>query len=293
MHLFVNDLTVIDFSYLDANRGIVGESWIVDVSLIGSLNEQKMVLDFGVVKSQIKSIIDQEFDHKLHIGEDSPALKEKKLNGDNLDVIYRTDDLETIYMSAPPNAYCFLPTDRIDIYSVLPLLRATIMRHMPDNVEDVIFNLRAEKIDSEYYHYSHGLKHHDGNCQRIVHGHRSKVIVEEDGKPSRQWQEYWAKRWQDIYIGSESDLDSDLLNHFCEQQDLNPDNYLAFSYTASQGDFKLVCAKSISDVIDRDSTVECLAEFMLETMQAQSPRSHFKVLAFEGVSKGAIAQTGA
>lgn len=290
MHLFVNDLTVIDFSYLDPVRGIVGESWIVDVSLIGSLNEQKMVLDFGVVKSQIKSIIDQEFDHKLHIAEDSPALQFKQICGDNLDIIYCTDALERIYMSAPPNAYCFLPAEQINIASVLPLLRATIMRHMPDNVEDVQFTLRAENISSEYYHYSHGLKHHDGNCQRIVHGHRSKVTVEENGKVSPAWQEYWAKRWQDIYIGSESDVDQKLKDTFCQQQDLNPENYVAFSYTASQGEFKLVCPTSICDLIDRDSTVECLAEFMLEVMQQQSPNSHFKVAAYEGVSKGAIAQ---
>jgi 6-pyruvoyl-tetrahydropterin synthase len=65
MQLFVNDLTVMDFSYLCPERGMVGESWIVDVILSGDLNEESMVLDFGKVKKQLKQLIDEYIDHKL------------------------------------------------------------------------------------------------------------------------------------------------------------------------------------------------------------------------------------
>lgn len=290
MHLFVNDLTIIDFSYLDTKRGIVGESWIVDVALIGQLNEQNMVLDFGVVKSQIKRIIDQEFDHKLHIGEDSSALVSKTMQQDNLNILYKTEALEYIFMSAPPSAYCFLQADKVNIDEVLPLIRSTIMRHMPENVKDIEITLRPEQINQAYYHYSHGLKKHDGNCQRIVHGHRSKVTVYENGEVSHVWQSYWQKRWQDIYIGSEEDVSVELLTEFCHQHHLNSEQYVGFEYSASQGEYKLVCPTSLVDLIDRDTTVECLAEFMLEVMQQRAPNSQFKVMAYEGVSKGAIAQ---
>lgn len=62
MKLFVRDLTVIDASYLCLQRGMVGESWLVDIELTGSLSEMSMLLDFARVKKNLKAIIDAEVD---------------------------------------------------------------------------------------------------------------------------------------------------------------------------------------------------------------------------------------
>ena len=61
--LFVENLTVVDFSYLHAKRGMVGESWIVDLELSGELDAQGMVFDFGHIKKTVKRTVDARREH--------------------------------------------------------------------------------------------------------------------------------------------------------------------------------------------------------------------------------------
>ncbi len=79
MKLFVRDLTVIDASYLSVERGMVGESWILDVVMSGELNEMSMVLDFSRVKKQIKQLVDQFVDHRLIVPTQNSAIKAQQV----------------------------------------------------------------------------------------------------------------------------------------------------------------------------------------------------------------------
>ena len=293
MQLFVDDLTVIDFSYLCKQRGIVGESWIVDVLLDGSLNDMSMVLDFAVVKKQIKAIIDDAVDHKLllPIQEQSITLAES-LHNEGHQTIDFISDVASYYLQSPACAFASIDCSSITIPDVTKHLTAIILAQLPDNVEGLTLVLRPENIPTDFYHYTHGLKLHDGNCQRIAHGHRSKIQILVDDKRNAKLEADWCKRWEDIYIASEADRVSidelELSAH--AMSNLTPDHQY-FSYHAPQGRFDIAVQSKVLDVVDCDSTVELLADFILRQVKAAHPElanNTVKVIAYEGVAKGAI-----
>lgn len=276
-HLFVDNLTVIDCSVLDPQRGLIGASWIVDIALLGELDQQSMVFDFGHVKKRIKQIIDETVDHKLLVPLQYANTHVQTTNG--ITHLSFTDQHgQAIEHVSPDDALCLIDTPAIDHAAVIQFLDAKIMAELPDNVSGLELSFRQEDDYAFYYCYSHGLKKHDGNCQRIAHGHRSRIQIWENGDRSRTWENRWSDQWQDIYIGSEEDV---------VQRD---EQRTRFAYDAPQGHFELELNNERVYLIDSDSTVECIAEHIAKCLKQAHPESSLRVKAFEGVGKGAIAQ---
>lgn len=291
MQLFVDDLTVIDFSYVCSKRGIVGESWIVDVLLNGDLNEQSMVLDFGIVKKQIKAIIDEAVDHKLLL----PMLSESVTSSpskhrEGHEYVDIQSAVGSYYLHSPSCAFTHIDDQHISIKSVTEYLTKIIFEQLPANVQGLVLKLRAEAIPSDYYHYTHGLKLHDGNCQRIAHGHRSKIKLYENDKRSETLEHFWCQRWEDIYIASESDRVDQKTIELSPQAMKNLDaNHQFFAYHAPQGRFDIAVPSNKLEVVDCDSTVELLADYVARQLKKAKPNNKYRVVAYEGVAKGAIA----
>lgn len=283
--LFVNRLTVIDFSYLHSVRGLVGESWQVDIVLRGGLDHQGMVLDFGEVKKSVKQLIDEHFDHKLLVPAQyagtlfDPSgfdLSGFDATGGQSRVTFTTRGGEVTEHSAPVQAIALIDTQEITPESLASAIIDTLRPHMPDNVAGIKIRLWPETSEGAYYHYSHGLKQHSGNCQRIAHGHRSRLRIERNGSRDTTLEQAWAERWRDIYIGTRADL-----------LDQQPDRY-HFGYSSEQGRFELTLPAERCYLIDTDSTVENIAQHLADTLKQEFPDDTFRVLAFEGVDKGAI-----
>lgn len=273
--LFVEQLTVLDCALLDARRGLVGESYIVDIELEGDLDEQSMILDFGEVKRRLKRALDGSVDHTLLVPARAPELWLHR-SATTIGLEWTTA-VGTIEHHAPPQAVTALEAETVDIAALAAHLQPLLSAVVPANVAAVRLHLRHEYISGAYYHYTHGLKKHAGHCQRIAHGHRSRLEIEVAGHRRAELEAAWATRWQDIYLGTRSDL----VHH--------GNGRLRFEYQAGEGAFALELPEARCDLLDGDSTVENIAEHIAADVARAHPQRGVRVRAYEGVQKGALA----
>lgn len=277
MRLFVDNLTNVDFSYLCPTRGLVGETWLAHVELVGELDHQGMVCDFGVVKKSLRNWLDDQLDHRLLVPADHPRVSCKRQEQE-LSIELELDSGSRIHTRSPVQAVTLVAAHSITADSVAQWCITSLAGLFGTGIEKIRLSFTPESIEGPYYHYSHGLKKHEGNCQRIAHGHRSKIMVWRNDELCPHTMQDWAKKWQDIYIASNEDcIDKTTLS-------------ANFAYTSRQGEFQLSLPLQQCYFIDTDTTVEHLAQHMANEISKQYPGERITVKAFEGIAKGAIAQ---
>ncbi|BFM16805.1 6-carboxytetrahydropterin synthase [Maricurvus nonylphenolicus] len=274
MRLFVDNLTNVDFSYLHPQRGLLGETWLASTELEGALDHQGMVCDFGIVKKTLRNWLDDELDHRLAVPTRSPNLKYSEV-GDSIELTWQYDAGE-LFCRSPRQAIALVDAETITPTSTSDWAKQQLKPLLPESVDRLSLDFNTEAISGDFYHYSHGLKKHDGNCQRIAHGHRSRIQIWRDGEPAHDWEQQWAKQFCDIYIGTREDI---------TQQSTDS---LSFAYTTSQGAFELTLPISSCYLIDTDSTVEFIASHIGDVLKQQFPQHQITVKAYEGMGKGAL-----
>ena len=261
-HLFVDNLTVIDFAYLDATRGLVGESWIADIVLGGELDEQGMVFDFSHVKRAIKQVIDAQVDHRLVVPKGHPGLLRNDQTPQHF--VWPLTNGEQIAHTGPDEAVLWLAGDTVTKAAIATLLEHELKAVLPNNVISVDVHLREEMLEGPYYHYVHGLKKHLGNCQRIAHGHRSPICIHRNEQRETTLEALWAKLWKDIYVGTEEDISRRFV-------DDNGAEYICFEYEANQGKFALTLPASRVYMMNTDTTVELIAAHIADQLKQEFP----------------------
>lgn len=273
MSLFVNQLTHIDVSIWCSERGLVGCSWQVDALLDGELGEDGMLFDFGEVKPWIKRTLDSGLDHTLLVPTQAPGVIVTECPEG---VCIRTTAPYPMEVRGPKEAFSLLPWKTIELDTVAEYLSQQLTEQRPNNVHQVTLTLNDEAIEGAAYGYTHGLKRHLGNCQRIAHGHRSRLHIFQQGVRQLKLEQQWAAWLDNRYLLEEADITS------------RDNDFLICAYRAAQGDFSITLPQSLCAILPGPTTVENIAAWLAKEVATQSGVTT-RIQAFEGINKGAIA----
>ncbi|MCE8031940.1 MAG: 6-carboxytetrahydropterin synthase [Halomonas sp.] len=278
MTLFVNRLTQLDASLWCPQRGLTGVSWFVDAELDGELGEDGMLFDFGEVKPWIKSRLDAGADHTLLVPIRAPGVTTSECSEG---LCVRTTAPYAMEVRAPRQAFTLLPWTEVTPDRLAERLARELMKRPPPRVSDIRLRLRTETIDGAAYTYSHGLKHHAGNCQRIAHGHRSRLHVWQRGQRCPELEAQWADFLNDRYLVDKSDIVRQV------EPEIRPS--LTSRYRAGQGRFHIRLPLERCIVMNVPSTIEHIAAWLAQQIAEETGKTT-RVQAFEGIDKGAIAE---
>ncbi|MDN3521026.1 6-pyruvoyl trahydropterin synthase family protein [Halomonas ramblicola] len=278
MTLFVNRLTQLDVSLWSPTRGLVGASWQVDVELDGELGEDGMLFDFGEVKPWLKQRLDAGADHTLLLPSRAPGVELAECREG---LCVRTSRPWAMELRAPRQALTPLPWAEITPERLAEHLAGELMRRPPPRVSDIRLHLREEAIEGAAYTYSHGLRRHAGNCQRIAHGHRSRLHIWQGGERQPELEARWAERLADCYLVDTADV--------VEEAEPSYPPRLSTRYQAEQGHFSLCLPASRCHTLSTPTTVEHIAGWLADWIARETGRET-RVQAFEGIDKGAIAE---
>jgi 6-pyruvoyl-tetrahydropterin synthase len=287
VRLFVRELTVLDYAYWDENHGALGGSLDVDVTFVGQLDHEGVVFDFSLAKKAVKRVIDDLCDHRFVV----PKTHVEVADDGRLTFKGTYGDRELFYV-CPAEGLCVLDETEMSLPSIKRYLEAEVMKVMPENVDAVELILREEALgDAPWYRYTHGLKQHYGNCQRLIHGHRNRVDVFVDGARSSTMEAKVADTFKNIHLAFPENVKTEGWVIGQRQSQLPR---IKLSYVSSQGCFELTLPGSDVYVMPLETTVENISRHIRDSVQSWvGSEANCQVFAYEGIRKGSESRSQA
>lgn len=287
--LFLHHFTAIDFSFLCAERGLLGESFHVSAELSGELDAQGFVMDFGRVKKLLKARIDALIDHRLLVPLELKGLKLER--GDRRHELSLSLGNERWRYSAPGEAFAFLHADRVSTQVLERHLASVILPELPENVQSVNFSIEAESGISALpnFRYTHGLRLHEGNCQRLFHGHRNRIDVFADETKDRVLEEELSLLFENVHFASQETIENrSEIELPLERRNPELRGNARLSYQSGQGKFLAEIPASRLMLLREEPSIENIALLAKRILEQRHPGRKIMVRGYEGIDKGAI-----
>ena len=294
--LFIRDVTKLDCAVFDRSLGIVGHSWHLDVTINGALDENNFVYDFSELKSMVRTVMKGSVDHALLI----PVMSQfvhftDTPEGENwrLAVKSRAALPASEWRYTCPKGAVY-PIRSVAISAaVIEQELARLLRHrLPSSILKISVKLRTEAAEptAAFFRYTHGLAGHAGLCQRLFHGHRSRieVVFGEERRPDLE--HYVAREVLGgiVHIATPSQIKSGNIEIGMRGK---PGDTVQLTYSGTLGKYEAIIPAEKVFVVEEETSIESIAQQFVRMLAAsEQPHETIRVQVFEGIDKGAIAE---
>lgn len=288
--LFIKDIDRLDCAVFDPSIGVVGQSWYVDIEVTGQLDENGFVYDFSHLKKLVKSVLKSSLDHALIIPVQSTHVHyQETASGEmwHLKAKTRLTGLDSDWTYQCPKGAVY-PIRAVKISKeIIEQECARLIRHrLGESIGKVSVKFRAELgagADS-FFRYTHGITDHQGLCQRLFHGHRSKIEVYVSGDRRRDLEQYLAHDLfgSSIHIASRSQV---------VKNDNDKDDVICLVYQGTLGHYKAKLPSNRVFFVNEQTSIERISQQLVKLLGEKIGQSKgVKVVCYEGIDKGASAE---
>ena len=269
--IFINAIDTIDCALFDHEQGIVGQSWYLDVQAQGHGDHNYFVSDFKKLKQKIRNFVRRRLDHRLLVPSHAAVRRQGKT--------WLLGEAERAWTyTCPPAAVLQLPAPRADRDGVARWLNTALQQHVGEELCITASLRESEAGDGLDFRYTHGLPGHEGNCQRLLHGHCGRVQVRENGSHCQPLEDYLAQKILPRNV------------HFLNSQHVTARGQrLSMAYESSQGYFAATFPPQHAVILPAmESSIETITHYLAAQLrQHVTPTPRAEIICYEGMDKGA------
>ena len=292
--LFLNDITKLDCAIFDPGHGVVGASWHVDVVLTGVLDPNGFVYDFSLLKKLVRQTLKESVDHALVIPIGSQTVQYNETpDGEQW-------TLETRGRGANPGFKWSYSCPKGAVYpircvaltnSVIEQELARLLKHrLPASISDIRLKLRAEAVDptEALFRYTHGISGHDGLCQRLFHGHRSRIEVYLGDSRRADLEHYVVTEifGTEVHVATPQQLQTPAWTPGTRGQ---AGQTVILAFRGSLGSYGGSLPAENVWLIEQETSIECISRTVAQILRKRFPKAEkIKVMCYEGIGKGGI-----
>ncbi|MDE3268902.1 MAG: 6-carboxytetrahydropterin synthase [Pseudomonadota bacterium] len=269
--IFIKNLDCIDSAIFNEQLGVFGVSWLVHLTAIGTVDDNYFVYDFRKLKQEIRRYLHEHIDHRLLL----PTNPYVRYHQNRWQLHSEQGVWE---YTCPATAVCQLPLTIINIETVATILQTRIQQHLK-HLPRLQVSLTTDQLTAgQKFHYTHGLPGHDGNCQRLLHGHQGFLQVYTDSQRQPQLEQHLITKVLKHYV------------HFANSLHTKHNSTsIEVCYESKQGYFSAKLPRQQCLVLpEQETSIESISQYLATYLRnnynLQQPT---RIICYEGFNKGA------